>query len=121
MTKSQRRRQACRAGDVYFSWVRPPAAVARRRFGSGRSWLHLRFPHGLLGADARVDLLVDRLCDDAAQNDERTGEQAQQHQQVIVLVSRALIGQRAEAGVGKHGFDNVRPAQHVRDGDGHDA
>ena len=98
--------------------------------GSGRAptiwkrssaWLHLRFPHGLLGADARVDLLVDRLGDDAAQNDERAGEQAQQHQQVVVLVSRAFIGQRAEAGVGKNSLDDVRPAQHVRDGDRHDA
>lgn len=44
------------------------------QFGSGRSWLHLRFPHSLLGADARVDLLVDRLCDDAAQDHERAGE-----------------------------------------------
>ena len=68
-----------------------------------------------------VQLLVEDLGEDAAEDHDHAGEHAQHHQQVVVVVPGALIGQRAQAGVGEHGLNNIGAPQDVGDGDGHDA
>ena len=68
-----------------------------------------------------VDPLADDLGQDAAQDHRAAGQDAQQHQQVVVLVSGALIGQRADARIGEHRLHNIGPPQDVGHGDRHQA
>ena len=74
-----------------------------------------------VGMGRRPTTRIQGLGRHAAENDHRPGKNAQDHQQIIVLIPGAFIGQRSQARIGKDRLHDIRSAHDMGYGNGHDA
>ena len=66
-------------------------------------------------------MLIDGLRDHIAEDHDRTREDAEHHEQVVILITRTFIRERTDTRIGKYCLDDIRAAEHVRYGNRHDA
>ena len=92
--------------------------------GMGR--LAFMFPHLLyirlsVYADPRIDSLIENLCCHITDNHYDPGQQADHHQQIIILITGTFISQRTDSRIGKNSLHHIRSTHNMCYGNCHNA